>query len=117
MLLSAARSRVTRAALVAAPLAAPALRRAFADAAAPAAFVTAAQARWIKPHAPARIASADMSRARVFACCRITRAQLKQLLAGPAAARPSVVDLREAEELAAAKLPSGVTHLPLRCAA
>jgi rhodanese-related sulfurtransferase len=41
--------------------------------------------------------------------------QLKQLLSGPAAARPSVVDLREAEELAAAKLPGGgVTHLPLR---
>ena len=66
--------------------------------------------------APAAAARARALRTHLtcpVACCP-TRAQLKQLLAGPAAARPSVVDLREAEELAAAKLPSGVTHLPLR---
>ena len=45
MLLSVARSRVTRAAHSQLARAAPALRRAFADAVAPAAFVTAAQAR------------------------------------------------------------------------
>lgn len=45
----------------------------------------------------------------------LTAAALKQLLAGPAAQRPSVVDLREAEELAQAAITScGVVHLPLR---
>ena len=52
-MLVAARSGVTRAALATSPGAAPALRRAFADAAAPAGFVTAAQARLLHPRAPA----------------------------------------------------------------
>ena len=55
-MLLCARSRLSRAALVTAPLAAPALRRAFADAAAPAGFVTAAQARLPQPRAPAHSA-------------------------------------------------------------
>jgi rhodanese-related sulfurtransferase len=48
----------------------------------------------------------------------ISSSQLKSLLQGPASERPSVVDLREAEELAHAALTScGVVHLPLSKAA
>ena len=54
-MLLCARSRLSRAALAASPGAAPALRRAFADAA-PAGFVTAAQVRLPQPRAPAHTA-------------------------------------------------------------
>jgi len=51
-MLLCARSRLSRAALAASPGAAPALRRALADAAAAAGAVTAAQVSKIQPHAP-----------------------------------------------------------------
>ena len=91
------------------PREAPALRRLLTAAAQPG-LISAADVRLRLRAARAGAADADAARLRPHA----PRRQLKALLTGPAGARPAVVDLRETEELAAAKLPAA-KHFALRC--